>query len=148
MRTASFKKQIKGDKRIAYQSRLGSLLNRTDTSTSFERFSHLCYLLELIKDNHQALHLAHHDQIYPRTNWNLDSLQSVLANKSPDEPEGIYHYGSFYTVGLAKTAPGEYKGVVLQSFNSKFNPGDFVIFLKEKDTDTFTGIYCHPQFKV
>jgi hypothetical protein len=147
-KTSSFKKQIKGDKKIVYQSRLDSLSNRSDTSTSFERFQHLCHLLESIKDNHQALHLAYHDQVYPRSNWNLDSLQSVLSNKSPDEPEGIYHYGNFYTVGLAKTAPGEYTGVVLQSFSSKFNPGDIVILLKEKDTNTFTGIYCHPHYKV
>jgi hypothetical protein len=77
----------------------------------------------------------------------VDSLRSALATKPLDSLEGIYHYDRFYSVGLFRTAPKIYIGVILHSDTAIWKPGQIAIHLYEEDHGILKAIYAHPRYK-
>jgi hypothetical protein len=128
-KTPSYKAQIKGDK-LSYFKALYDRLASDTTSylDSYKYFYNLAQLLFPLRDNHLGFYqlpdyknfrtkqsidsfIATKEFLnYPACNINIDSLKIELAKKSSDSLEGVYHYDTFYTVGLFKNGDNEYVG--------------------------------------
>lgn len=118
-KTPSYKDQIKGEKQIAYNSLFKKLLGDTVQNISdYKYFYNLAQLFFPIRDNHLTFYQIANlpsEAGFPTFKGNLDSLQSALTAKSIDSIEGIYHYDTYYSVGLFKVNKTEFIGVVLDT---------------------------------
>ncbi len=161
-KTRSFKEQIRGSKLQNYEQKLSALYGSTDTTHSWQRFMLLTELVKLIRDNHFALYQkpdyslfktkAGIDSLFksdyysdwPVTHWNIDSLREILSKKPAENIEGIFHYGSHYSMGLVKTAEQQYQGVALESAVSYIKTGQVIAWLTKKENGHFSAVYLHP----
>ncbi|MFD2921303.1 S41 family peptidase [Terrimonas rubra] len=165
-KTKSYKAQIKGAKKTAYQDLYNRLLADTITDVnSYQYFYNLAQLLFPIRDNHIAFYQQADDRPfrskasidsfvqtstfhnYPSYNINIDSLQQALAVKPAHKVEGIYHYGKFYTIGLFRVKEKEYVGIILDSELNFWEKGQVAVHLYEQDTYHYKAIYAHPYTK-
>lgn len=164
--TPSFKAQVTGTKRQSFDELFKRLSADTVTvPNSFRYFSNLSRLFFPLRDNHLAFYqlpdyenfksreavnaFLHSPEFlaYPASKLNLDSLESVLAKSPRDSIEGIYHYDTFYTVGLHKVSEHELTGVVLHSNVSIWPRGHLAIHLYEYQPGLYKAIYGHPSTK-
>jgi hypothetical protein len=165
-KTPSYKAQIKGDK-LSYFKALYDRLASDTTSylDSYKYFYNLAQLLFPLRDNHLGFYqlpdyknfrtkqsidsfIATKEFLnYPACNINIDSLKIELAKKPSDSLEGVYHYDTFYTVGLFKNGDNEYVGVILDSDVSLWTKGQIAIHLYQYAPNLYKAIYGHPQYK-
>jgi hypothetical protein len=164
--TASYKAQIKGDRLSQYNALYDRLVADTaGIRDSYSYFYNLAQLLFPLRDNHLGFYqLPNYNHFktkqsidsfittkeflnYPTCKINIDSLKTELAKKPSDSIEGIYHYNTFYTVGLFKQAENEYIGVILHSNVSLWQKGQVAIHLYEYAPNLYKAIYGHPRFK-
>jgi hypothetical protein len=170
-KTHSFKDQIKGSKKEAYDKMLNRLKqNAQKPMSDFEAYCQLAELPMLLTDNHLGFYTASEIVIglpemakpeivayyktltfntFPRVNINLDSLEKVLKTKNRDNVEGIYFYGKTLKMGLYRTATNKDSliGVVLESQYPHWEAGQIVGILKEHLPNRFQAIYAHPIYK-
>lgn len=165
-KTASFKAQIKGKKRSAYNEMYNRLaLDTSNNPNTYTYFYNLAQLFFPLKDNHLGFYqnpdytpFQSKESIdsfvnskefldYPTIRINLDSLKEELAQKSLDSVEGIYTYDNYYTIGLFKNEENKYLGVVLDSEVSLWKRGQIAVHLYEFAPNLFKAIYGHPKFK-
>lgn len=162
----SFKVQIRGEKRLAYNDlykRLAS--DSVHKLNSYTYFYNLAQLLFPIRDNHLGFyqlpdysHFRTKESIdsfvaskefldYPTSSVNIDSLRINLESKPIESIEGIYHYDTFYRVGLYSSGPMEYSGVVLDSDTSLWRTGQIAIHLYAYAPGLYKAVYGHPLSK-
>lgn len=141
-KTPSFKAQITGRQLTAYDSLYQHLAQDTLANPlSFRYFANLAQLLFPIRDNHlgfmqtsdyrhfrtqaslDSFVISKEFLVYPVYPINLDSLEAQLAQSPLDSLEGIYHYGSHYTVGVFRSGPHTYTGVVVKSDSKLWRKG-------------------------
>ena len=150
-KTPSYKDQIKGEKQIAYNSLFKKLLSDTVQNISdYKYFYNLAQLFFPIRDNHLTFYQIANlpsEADFPTFKGNIDSLKSVLIAKPVDSIEGIYHYDTYYSVGLFKVDKTEYVGVILDSETPIWKKGQITIHLYEYLHNYFKAIYAHPKFK-
>lgn len=165
-KTASFKDQIKGEKKADFNALYARLASDTISNPeSFTYFYNLSQLIFPLRDNHIGFYrIPNYEpfrtkeridsfvatkefQDYPTTSLDLDSLRVILSNKPIESVEGIYHYDTFYTVGLFKNNDQEYIGVILDSKLNFWKSGNIAIHLYETAQHTYKAIYGHPYFK-
>lgn len=171
-KTPSFREQVTGEKRKVFDDLAAQLRKDTTSITSsYDAFCALTLLFGQLRDNHlgffqvpdQVLHRKFWtDSVavrqyrsspafvrYPRVRMNLDSLEKKLVKAPLDQLEGIYHYGSYLTVGLFRTHPkfGIWKGVVLRTSLPAWERGQVAIQLFSRDSGRYQAIYGHPVFK-
>lgn len=165
-KTPSYKAQITGKKKDAYEALFNRLASDTVSSpNSYAYFYNLAQLLFPLRDNHLGFYqvpdysrfrtkaaldsfLASAEfRSYPSLKINLDSLKNVLSKMPADSVEGIYHYDKFYTVGLYKTADRQYTGVVLDSEMPLWRKGQIAIQLYAVGPNLYKAIYGHPAYK-
>jgi hypothetical protein len=150
-KTPSYKDQVKGQSRVAYNELFDKLLKDSATEISnYKYFYNLAQLFFPIRDNHLGFYQTDKllsDADYPRFDGNVDSLRSVLANKALDSIEGIYFYNKYFTVGVVKINPKEYIGVVVNSETPVWKKGQIAIHLYELVPNYFKAIYGHPKSK-
>jgi hypothetical protein len=150
-KTPSYKDQIKGEKLTAYNELFDRLKGDSATITSsYKYFYNLAQLFFPFQDNHlgfRQIDKFPKESEYPKYEGNIDSLKSVLINKSLDSIEGIYFYGDSYTIGVFKNAPKEYIGVVLDSKTSIWKKGQIAVHLYETLPNYFKAVYGHPKYK-
>jgi hypothetical protein len=150
-KTPSYKDQIKGQKRIDYNRLFQKLLNDSVNNISaYKYFYNLAQLFFPIRDNHLAFYQIANfpsPSDFPSFSGNLDSLKSALSKRPLDSIEGIYHYDTYYTVGLFKTDKTAYIGVVLDTEISNWEKGQIAIYLYEDSPNRFKAIYAHPKSK-
>ena len=150
-KTPSFKDQIKGKNLTGYNELFERLKNDSTYNISdYKYFYNLAQLFFPIQDNHLGFYQIDkfpEESSYPKFNGNIDSLNSVLATKSLDSIEGIYFYGDSYSIGLYKSIPKEYIGVVLNSKTAIWKKGQIAVHLYETIPNYFKAIYAHPKNK-
>ncbi|RYY17717.1 MAG: hypothetical protein EOO04_25045 [Chitinophagaceae bacterium] len=166
----SYKAQIKGKKLKEFNALYSKLYNDTaQLVTHYDAFERLSQLFFLLKDNHLAFYQLPgmvltpaqlQDTIairqyrssssflqFPHSTIDIDSLQQVLSNLSPDSIAGVYHYDRYLMVGLYKSAPTEYTGIVLSATLPHWDPGQIAIRLYENQLGGYHAIYAHPLNK-
>ncbi|TLX50821.1 peptidase S41 [Pseudoalteromonas ruthenica] len=94
----------------------------------FFREGHIGLSLNVKKENNASVH-----------NFNKTEFQQHLNNKSKEGIEGIWRLPS-YTVGLKKEG-SDYNGYVIESANSKWQPGQLKLILNEENDGTYKAIY-------
>ncbi len=165
-KTKSYKAQITGSKKAAYQDLYNQLLADTVTDVhSYQYFYNLAQLLFPVRDNHMLFYQQADDHTfrskasidsfvqtgtfhnYPSYNINIDSLKQALAAKPADSVEGIYHYGKFYTIGLFRVKEKEYVGIIMDSELNFWKKGQIAAHLYEQDRHHYKAIYAHPYTK-
>lgn len=169
--TPSFKDQVKGPTRAAYDALYRSL--RADTAragNAFDDFFRLARLSFPWYDHHLGFYqypqptlvpAQYHDREavaryqqsdhfnqFPSIRLPLDSLYATLAAKPVDSVEGIYYYDTLLTVGLYRSSsPDELTGVVLKSTLPVWKAGQVAMRLYEYRPHCFRAIYTHPIYK-
>lgn len=165
-KTKSYKAQITGPKKAAYQDLYNRLLADTVTDiNSYQYFYNLAQLLFPVRDNHILFYQQADDHSfrskasidsfvqtstfhnYPSYHINIDSLQQALAAKPADAVEGIYHYGKFYTIGLFRVKEKEYVGIIINSELNFWKKGQVAAHLYEQEKHHYKAIYAHPYTK-
>lgn len=162
--TRSFKKQIKGRKKIAFE-KLYDSLHRVKPADRLQHIILLSELLYPVNDQHLALYeqpdsraFSNEESFknylsgeefrqYPALKINTDSLENILKTYPPDSLQGIYYFGDMYTAGLMKTAPDTYLGVVLRSSVPHWLPGHIAFRLHSEDGIHGRAVYAHPYYK-
>jgi hypothetical protein len=164
--TISFKRQIRSEKESHFNALYEGLASDTTSNpNTYKYFYNLSQLLFPLRDNHLGFYqLPNYSNFktktridsfvttkefldYPTLPINIDSLKTELAKKPFDSIEGIYHYDTFYTVGLFKKREKEYVGLVLSSEVNLWQKGQIAIHLYEYDTNLYKAIYGHPFYK-
>jgi hypothetical protein len=164
--TPSYKAQIRGQKEEQYLQLYNRLAaDSAGSVNSYTYFYRLAQLLFPLRDNHLAFYqlpdyarFRTRESIdsyvasaafldYPHHRADLDSLQAALAARPADSVEGIYHYHPLFTVGLFRSAPTEYIGVILSSTVNFWRRGQIAIHLYEQAPNRFKAIYGHPLHK-
>lgn len=150
-KTPSFKDQVKGERLAEYDALFENLLLDSITSVSdYRYFYHLAQLIFPIKDNHLGFYQVSNipsQSDFPQFTGDVDSLQAKLSLVPFDSLEGIFHYDTFYTVGIFRSGPTEYTGVVIDSKTTIWQKGQIAIHLYEYLPGHFKAIYAHPKFK-
>jgi len=165
-KTPSYKAQVKGNRLAAYDTLYNELAADTTAALgSYHYFFNLARLFFPLRDNHLGFyqlanwdHFRNKDSIaryvttqefasYPKYDINIDSLKNELAKKPADSIEGIYHYGKFYSVGLFKSTPKEYIGVIVNSNINLWVKGQVAIHLYAYAPGLYKAIYGHPLSK-
>lgn len=165
-KTKSFKSQIRGSKKKAYDNMVNRLLADTVTDVnSYHYFHNLAQLLMPLRDNHLSFYQVANFNVYrskasidsfvqtssfyqhPAYALDIDSLQQALALKPATGVEGIYHYGKYYQMGLFKTGDKTYAGVILQSILNFWVKGQVAVYLYEQKPGQYKAIYAHPYTK-
>lgn len=151
-KTPSYKDQIKGKAAVEYNDLFQQLKNNpVSNPSSYQYFYRLAQLFFPIRDNHLTIYQVAKvapDSLYPSFDGNVDSLQSVLSQKPLDSLEGIFYFGDHYTVGLYKSKPREYIGVVIDPKETTWKKGQEVIHLYETNPGYFKAIYGYPKAKI
>lgn len=169
--TYSFKDQIKGARKVSFDSLYQALRKDTAlTGNNFAVFLQLARLFFPIKDNHLGFYqfaeqtldpvYYHNKQFvdqyqqsrfftsFPTISLSLDSLQKALSTKPTDAIEGIYYYDTLLTVGVYRTVnPGELIGVVLRTSLPVWKPGQVAAYLYEQEPNIYKALYAHPIYK-
>ena len=165
-KTSSFKSQIKGKELQKYEALYEVLMADTLSVTNdYRYFYNLAQLVFPLRDNHLGFYqLANFGNFqsketvadfvnskefadYPKSDINIDSLKFALGKRPLEQIEGIYHYDSFYTIGIFKIDDTSLIGVVLDSDIPTWTKGQIAVRLYEYDTNLYRAIYGHPLFK-
>lgn len=165
-KTPSYKKQMKGEKLIAYNALYKQLtLNVVNDANEYQYFYNLSRLFFPLRDNHLAFYqLADYKNFQTNESiekfvtsrefksqetysGNIDSLEKQSAAKPLDPIEGIYHYGTHFSVALFKANSKEYTGVVVKSAIKLWQKGQVAFRLYEQTPGFFKAIYIHPFTK-
>lgn len=167
-KTPSYKDQIAGNKLSAYDSLYERLLADTAAivvQDNYRYFLNLAQLFYPIRDNHLAFYqipdfnnfkgkenidrfvASKEFSAHPKCDIDIDSLKAALATRPAESVEGIYHYDKYYSVGLFKSGPREYTGVVMDSDINLWQKGQIAIHLYEYEPNLFKAIYAHPLTK-
>ncbi len=162
----SFRAQIKGQKRKDFQALYNRLAADTVTQPgSYQYFYNLAQLLFPLRDNHLGFYQLPNEYYFknmerldsfvksaaflqfPTSTLNLDSLQKALAAKPADSLEGVFYFDNIHSIGLFKSAEGQYSGVVLSSNTALWKPGQIAVQLYAFGTNLYKAIYAHPIYK-
>jgi hypothetical protein len=166
-KTPSYKAQVKGEKRSLYNALYDRLVSDSiHTPTNYGYFYNLAQLLFPLRDNHLGFYqvpnysnfkdkesISRYVETkafleYPSYTINIDSLKEALGKKPADSIEGIYHYDTFYDVGLFKKSNNEYVGVVVNSTINLWKNGQIAIHLYQYGPNMYKAIYGHPLTKI
>ncbi|RYE20106.1 MAG: hypothetical protein EOP45_11585, partial [Sphingobacteriaceae bacterium] len=164
-KTPSFKDQIKGQKRIAYELLFNHLKSEPIKPNPFDSLFRLSELLWPIKDNHLGLYQLPGKKSepskpdtgnttksagvpvvrrYPVVTVDLDSLEKQLIAKPVNDVEGIYYNSDQFRIGVYQTAVKDSLiGVVLYSSRPIWNRGEVAVILKNIQQNNYRGIYAN-----
>jgi hypothetical protein len=162
-KTYSFREQIKGEKATAYHALYTQLLRDSGHAVnSFSYFYNLGQLLFPLKDNHLGFYQVVNYKMFsdkssldsfvaspglcdhPKVQLDIDSLKAILNSKPADSIEGIYHYDSYFSVGLYREASGELTGIVVDTKVPNWINGQLAIKLYPYAQGIYKAIYAHP----
>ncbi|RFS14677.1 hypothetical protein [Emticicia sp. C21] len=166
-KTPSYKDQITGVSLEKYTTLYESLMKDTTSLTSYHYFINLAKLVMPIHDGHlssaQMRDFANFkDRVsiekyvasqefkdFPSYSINIDSLKTVLKEKSADSVEGIYYYDKYYQIGIVRITPNEYIGVIVDKHEEMnlWEKGQIALHLYEYEPHYFKAVYAHPLTK-
>lgn len=164
--TISFKQQIKGKKKQAFEAIHSQLQQKAAATTStYECFGLMRQLLLQVKDKHlgikelvpavsqKQLQDAAFAQNYqnsptffnsPRVQLNLDSLEKVLHQAPKEAIAGIYYYYNFFKIGIyPDKTEGKYWGIVLESKIASWEKGQIILQLNHTKDNVYEAISGH-----
>jgi len=164
-KTPSFKHQIKGQKRKAYDLLFEHLKNQPVKPSAFDSLFRLSALLWPIKDNHLGLYevpvkkpeTSQSDtgsnkkyintsttKRHPVAVVNVDSLESKLLLKPVNDIEGVYYQNDRFRIGVYRTAVKDSLiGVILYSSLPIWNRGEVAVVLKSITPHSYRGVYAN-----
>jgi hypothetical protein len=168
--TPSFKEQMTGLKKIAYEQLYEKLKKQQIRKSSFDTLYQLSALLTPIKDNHLGLFETTYKvsasavlkdstaaiqlkpssgyKFYPAPVRNVDSITDVLTKMPLNSVEGIYYQGVF-KIGIYFDAKAErYTGIILSSDHPIWKKGEMVLLLYKVKSDLYRGVYANLSTKV
>ncbi|RYY57015.1 MAG: hypothetical protein EOO09_04270 [Chitinophagaceae bacterium] len=167
-RTPSFRAQVIGDARTAYDELLVRLRSRADAAADpFHCFVTISRLFDPIRDNHlsffekpvavlqpsdfnntakvESFRKAVVSKREPVWDGNTRDLQRRLAKLATDSVEGIYWYGEEIAIGVTRTGQKDsLVGVVLQSSIPVWKKGEVMLVLRQYGPDRFRAIAAQP----
>lgn len=150
----SFKKQIKGEKVIEFETTYTRLANKMKQNVLIEDcYKMLLQQMVIVNDVHASLNfnktlISKEDlkdtlklkvfkasdafKNHPKTNQNLNDLETKLSKKSTQDFEGIYNYGENLTIGIYKQNDSDtFVGVVLKSHLKQWDAGQIIIYANQ-----------------
>lgn len=162
----SFKKQIKGEKLVAYEATKESLLQEVQSPVLIKKcFVVLNELLTQVKDKH-AMILHNYEGLttselkddeavarfresdyhknHPETSKSLDVLVAELSIKNYFDLEGIYTYGTDTAVALYKTNDTQYEAAVLETSVPHWDKGEILAYITQRE-DGLYNILRYPM---
>lgn len=160
--TASFKDQIKGEKKLMFEENYQKLrAQMKDEQSKLDCFWKLNQLMSMVQDKHATLtenpssldeknlqdssFIARYRETdefknFPRSDRNLDELAKSLDGKSLDEVEGVYTIGSKLKMGVYRVVADSLVGVILESQDEIWEPGQIFAYLKQSNIDSHFDI--------
>lgn len=160
--TASFKDQIKGEKKTRFEESYQNLrAQMTDELSKLDCFWRLNQLMSQVQDKHALLTenptdltkenlqdssflagYSANDEFknFPKTHRNVAELGKSLEGKNLDEVEGIYTIGSKLKMGVYRVAPDSLVGVILDSQVEIWEPGQIFAYLKHSSIESHFDI--------
>jgi hypothetical protein len=160
--TASFKDQIKGEKKTEFEENYQKLrAQMTDQLSKLECFWKLNQLMSVVQDKHATLtenpsdltekslqdssFLARYSESeefknFPKIDRNIAELTKSLEGKSLDEVEGIYTIGSKLKMGVYRVSPDSLVGVILTSQVEIWEAGQIFAYLKHSNIESHYDI--------
>jgi hypothetical protein len=167
--TPSYKEQMTGPKKIAYEQLYEKLKTQQIRKSNFDTLYQLSALLYPIRDNHLGLFetprkgsapavltdSASSGKLKPSSDFkyfplpirNVDSLSVVLKRKVLNDVEGIYFQGAF-KIGIYFDAKADrYIGIILASSSPIWKKGEMVLLLYKVKTDLYRGVYANLSSK-
>lgn len=148
-RTPSYRDQITGLKKAAYNLQFERLKIESVQLNAFDSLYKLSSLLWPIKDNHLGLYHVSNKEIsvrkrYPSPAINLDSLEEQLTSKPLTSAEGIYYQGDSFKIGVYSTSNKDSLiGVVLSSSLPIWSKGEMAALLVKSKQDVYKGVYAN-----
>lgn len=146
-KSASFKAQITGNKRKEFDS-LYQYLQSQNPDKRLDYFRNLASLLFSVQDYHLAFYeqpVKPFDKL--EVTINLDSLTKQLILKPIESVEGIFKYDTLFEVGVYQVTPKQFRGVILKSKTSLWQPSEFAFELTHTTGNRYKAIYAHPVTK-
>ncbi|RAI92185.1 S41 family peptidase [Algoriphagus yeomjeoni] len=160
--TASFKDQIRGEKKAKFEENYLSLrAQMNDELSKLDCFWALNQLMYMVQDKHVALtenplglsekslqdssflagyRDSHAFKNFPKTDRNVANLAKSLEGKRLDEVEGIYKIGSKLKMGVYRVTPDSLVGVILSSQVEIWEPGQIFAYLKHSNIQSHYDI--------
>jgi hypothetical protein len=165
IKTPSYKDQILGERKKAYQKLYEQLRAEPVGPQSIDTFYKLSQLLIPIKDKHLSFYQLPNQTItvkmlrdtafvnkyrasqtfqnFPKVTLDIDSLEAALSAKPKDSIEGIYYIGEFGKLGVFRTAKKDsLVGVMLSEAVGNWGKGQVVLVLKQSGTNIFNAFYA------
>ncbi|WP_052158236.1 S41 family peptidase [Lacinutrix jangbogonensis] len=163
----SYKKQIKGDKKAAFETSYKSLSSKMKQPIPLEAcYKMLLQQMLLVNDVHSSLkfvskYITKEDSKddaklidfkasekhinHPKTNLNLEALKSELALKKPTDLDGLYKYGDQQTIGIYYAEnKKDLIGIVLESNLKQWTAGEVIFEATHTNGIKYNLFYYHP----
>lgn len=160
--TASFKDQIKGEKKARFEESYQDLrAQMTDKVSTLDCFWKLNQLMSMVQDKHATLTENTSDlteeniqdssflegyrqteefKNFPKTDRNIAELTKTLEGKTLDEVEGIYTIGTKLKMGVYRVSSDSLVGVILASQVESWEPGQIFAYLKQSHIESHYDI--------
>jgi hypothetical protein len=162
----SYKKQIKGDKEIQFETLYATLSSKMKQPVLVEDcYKMLLKQMSLINDVHASLRFndtyLYKDDIkveskltafktsalfknHPKTSRNISELEAELSKKAIDDLEGLYGYGDQLKIGIYYTDnKKDLVGVILESNANQWKAGEIIFYLSHTNGIKYDIYYYH-----
>lgn len=139
----SFKSQITDQKSLdRHVEEIKAAINQ-DENIGLNCLAYLQKYLTIVKDNHLYIIDQKTDVDYSHFFTTVNKFDELRENASldpKDELTGVYNLLSMYKVAVIKEKDGQYNGIILETTNNKWLPGQ-TKFILNKQENTIEGVF-------